>query len=126
MDLKVTNPLLKFNLRHIQHDTESMSLQFQADIDFEQFESFADVFIQAIDSRLIEKHWGADRHQWLINFEGCYISFNYEFYGDYCWLSVEQTSDVETLRFLSGLIQNGIVEPLTEISQTDVENANER
>nr|WP_279387027.1 DUF3630 family protein [Parashewanella spongiae] len=109
----------------MQLDTESMNLQFQADIDFEQFDLFADVFIQSIDCRLIEKHWGADRHQWLINFEGCYISLNYEFYGDCCWLSVEQASDMETLRFLSGLIQNAIVEPLAETSPPDAESANE-
>ncbi|NRD75632.1 DUF3630 family protein [Shewanella sp. VB17] len=83
---------------------ESNSLSIQAKIDFEAFELFAEPLAVAIDAKVIERQWGADRYQWLLEFEGTYIQLNYEFYGDVCWLSVEQNDDFEVLEFLANLL----------------------
>ena len=75
----------------------------QADIDFEQFDQFAEPFAKAIDCRVVEKQWGADRHQWLLEFEGSHIQLHYEFYGDICWLSTDREDEFDVLVSLAEL-----------------------
>ncbi len=91
-------------------DPQAKALSIVADIQFEQFESFAKPLIQSIDCRIIERHWGADRHQWLLDFEGTQLQLNYEFYGDICWLSVEREDDVEVLEYLAKLLNKSLLE----------------
>ncbi|QFU24723.1 DUF3630 family protein [Shewanella eurypsychrophilus] len=86
-------------------DAGSNSLSIQADIDFEQFHVFAEPLVTATDCRVIERHDGADRHQWLLMFEGTHIQLNYEFYGDICWFSVERADDFEVLEYLASLLR---------------------
>ncbi|ACA84697.1 DUF3630 family protein [Shewanella woodyi] len=92
-------------LQSISLDPTSKSLSIVADIDFEAFELFAEPLSRAIDARVIERQWGADRHQWLLDFEGTQIQLNYEFYGDICWLSVERDDEFEVLEFLASLLE---------------------
>lgn len=92
-------------LQSISLDPTSKSLSIVADIDFEAFELFAEPLSKAIDARVIERQWGADRHQWLLDFEGTQIQLNYEFYGDICWLSVERDDEFEVLEFLASLLE---------------------
>lgn len=92
-------------LHAIKLDRETLSLSVLADVDFEQFEQFALPFINAIDCRLIEKQWGADRHQWLLEFESSQLQLHYEFYGDICWLSTEREDEFEVLIYLAGLMK---------------------
>lgn len=86
-------------------DRESKSLSISDDISFDRFEGFAEPLAQALDCRVIERHWGADRHQWLLEFEGTLLQLNYEFYGDICWLSVERDDDFEVLEYLATLLE---------------------
>jgi hypothetical protein len=86
-------------------DRESKSLSISDDISFDRFEDFAEPLAQALDCRVIERHWGADRHQWLLEFEGTLLQLNYEFYGDICWLSVERDDDFEVLEYLATLLE---------------------
>ncbi|WP_394205612.1 DUF3630 family protein [Shewanella waksmanii] len=86
-------------------DNAAKSLSIVSNINFDQFEQFAQPLAAAIDCRIIEKHWGADRHQWLLEFEGTILELNYEFYGDICWLSVENPADVEVLAYLQTLLR---------------------
>lgn len=92
------------SLHSVQLDFKSKNVSFIADIEFEQFDAFAESFAALIDSRIIQRHWGADRHQWLLEFEGCFFTLNYEFYADVCWLHVEHENDWETLEYLASLI----------------------
>ncbi|WP_299798340.1 DUF3630 family protein [uncultured Shewanella sp.] len=92
-------------LDSLQLNRECRSLSIQADIDFEQFERFAESLAKATDSRVLDKQWGADRHQWLLEFEGTHMQLNYEFYGDICWLSVESDNEFEVLQYLAGLLE---------------------
>ena len=86
-------------------DRESKSLSISDDISFDQFERFAEPLAEALDCRVIERHWGADRHQWLLEFEGTLLQLHYEFYGDICWLSVERDDDFEVLEYLATLLE---------------------
>ena len=86
-------------------DRESKSLSISDDISFDRFERFAEPLAEALDCRVIERHWGADRHQWLLEFEGTLLQLHYEFYGDICWLSVERDGDFEVLEYLATLLE---------------------
>ncbi|WP_248278724.1 DUF3630 family protein [Shewanella sp. DNRA4] len=91
-------------LNAIQLDSAALSLSVSGDIDFDHFEAFAEPLAQALDCRVRERQWGADRHQWLLEFEGTPLCLNYEFYGNICWLSVEREADVEVLEYLATLL----------------------
>ncbi|ASJ98528.1 hypothetical protein CFF01_01285 [Shewanella marisflavi] len=90
----------------ISVDPQAKSLSIVAEIDFDRFELFAEALVKALDCRVIERHWGADRHQWLLDFEGSLLQLNYEFYGDVCWLSVERDDEVEVLVYLATLLES--------------------
>ena len=92
------------SIHSIKLDQEGQTVSFVTDIEFEQFNDFAESFVKLIDSRIIQRHWGADRHQWQLEFEGCFFTLNYEFYADVCWLYVEHEKDWETLEYLASLI----------------------
>ena len=91
-------------LRSVQLDKKSLSILISAEIDFEQFEAFAEPLALAIDCDIRERQWGADRHQWLLNFEGSQLWLNYEFYGDICWISTEVEADLDVLEYIITLL----------------------
>ena len=92
-------------IHSVKRDPTNLAVSFVTDIEFDQFEHFANSFCQHIDCRIIQRHWGADRHQWQLEFEGCLLTLNYEFYANVCWLNVEHDHDWETLEYLTTLIQ---------------------
>ncbi|MCL1059731.1 DUF3630 family protein [Shewanella gelidimarina] len=96
-------------LNAITLDRQTLSLSVQADIDFELFAQFAEPFAAAIDCRVVERQWGADRHQWLLEFEGTHLQLHYEFYGDICWLSTEREDEFDVLVYLAELMQSYLV-----------------
>ncbi|MCH1931430.1 DUF3630 family protein [Shewanella sp. A25] len=93
-------------LQAIHLDKNALSLSVSADIDFDHFEAFAEPLAKALDCRVRERQWGADRHQWLLEFEGCLLWLNFEFYGNICWLSVERETDFEVLEYLASLLKS--------------------
>ena len=98
----MTSPL---SYHSIRLEPKNLSVSFGADIEFEQFDDFATPLAQSLDCRITQRHWGADRHQWQLEFEGCFFTLNYEFYSDVCWLHVEQQKDWETLEYLASLMK---------------------
>ncbi|MCH4295350.1 DUF3630 family protein [Shewanella sp. 3B26] len=92
------------NIQHISLDKEAISLAVRGDIDFDRFDEFAEPLAAALDCRVLERQWGADRHQWLLDFEGCRLWLNFEFYGDVAWLASDREEDLEVLAFLAGLL----------------------
>ena len=104
-----TNVLNSVKLMEARLDSEALSILISADIDFEHFEAFAAPLVAALDCEVRERQWGADRHQWLLNFEGSQLWLNYEFYGDICWIATETKADVEVLEYLMTLIRPLVV-----------------
>lgn len=92
-------------LASVQLDPMSKSLSIQAHIDFDDFALFAESLATAIDAKILARQWGADRHQWLLEFEDTLLQLNYEFYGDICWLSVDRNDEFEVLEFLASLLE---------------------
>lgn len=92
-------------LHAVQLDPAARSLSIRADVDFENFDAFAETLATALDCTVLEKQWGADRHQWLLEFEGSHIQLHYEFYGDICWLSAQREDEFDVLVYLAGLMK---------------------
>ncbi|QIR15809.1 DUF3630 family protein [Shewanella aestuarii] len=92
-------------------DKDNLSLLICAKVDFEQFEQFAEPLAQALDCQIRERQWGADRHQWLLDFEGSQLWLHYEFYGDICWLSTERADEFDVLVYLQTLLKPLILDP---------------
>jgi hypothetical protein len=89
----------------VQLNQQALSLHIEADIDFDAFDAFAEPLALALDCQVRERQWGADRHQWLLDFEGSPLWLNYEFYGDICWLSTQNDAEFDVLQYLAGLLQ---------------------
>ncbi|WP_228729899.1 DUF3630 family protein [Shewanella avicenniae] len=87
-------------------DRHNVSLSMSADIDFDAFDSLAGALVQALDLRVLEKSWGADRHQWLVEFEGTRLWLNFELYSRCCWLNSDNVADVEVLEYLQSLLSS--------------------
>lgn len=90
----------------ISLDKNALSLSITADLDFERFADFAEPLVAALDCTVRERQWGADRHQWLLEFEGTQLWLNYEFYGNICWLSAEREADFDVLEYLATLLKS--------------------
>jgi hypothetical protein len=87
-----------------QLDPQALSIVIKAEVDFEQFERFAEPLAAVLDCDIRDRQWGADRHQWLLNFEGSPLWLNYEFYGDICWISTDNAKELDVLAFLLTLL----------------------
>lgn len=96
--------LSRLSITALKLDPEALSLALSAAIDFERFADFAEPLSQALDSSIIERQWGADRHQWLLEFEGSQIWLHYEFYGGSCWLATLRPTDFDVLEYLATLL----------------------
>lgn len=104
--MKLPSTHLKaMSLDTISLDKSALSLAVSADIDFDCFADFAEPLAAALDCTVRERQWGADRHQWLLEFEGSQLWLNYEFYGNICWISTEREADFEVLEYLATLLQ---------------------
>jgi len=79
------------------------TLMFALTCDFEQFPQLAMQLCQRLDLQVRERNWGADRHQWLVEFEGTLLWLQFEFYSGSCWLSCQQPQDFEVLQYLKKL-----------------------
>lgn len=86
-------------------DRTNVSLSMSADIDFDAFDELATALCAAMDLRVLERQWGADRHQWLVEFEGSRLWLNFELYGRCCWLNSENLADVDVLQYLQSLLE---------------------
>lgn len=98
----------------IELDKNALSLAINADIDFDHFDAFAEPLAAALDCTVRERQWGADRHQWLLDFEGCQLWLHFEFYGDICWICVDRADDLEVLAYLATLLASHLPDSPTD------------
>ncbi len=93
----------------VKLDENIASLLIEVDVDFDQFDDFGESLAQLLDCRVVEKQWGADRHQWRLMFEGTGLSLDYEFYGGICWIKADTPDDFEVVSYLAGLLRNSLL-----------------
>ncbi len=53
--------------QNLSLDPEHKTLSMTAGVEFEAFDSFAEPLCRALDAKVLERQWGADRHQWLLD-----------------------------------------------------------
>lgn len=66
---------------------------------WDNFPALAEALLQGWELRLQGKEWGADRHSWLLEFEGSQLRLEYEHHGG-CWLAAVQPADREVVLWL--------------------------
>lgn len=69
-------------------------------LDWDSFPALADALLQEWELVVIEREWGADRHSWLLEFEGSRLRLEYEHYSG-CWLTTVHPADQEVLFWLA-------------------------
>ncbi|OCW46688.1 hypothetical protein A6763_01600 [Aeromonas caviae] len=69
-------------------------------LDWDSFPTLAEVLLQEWELAALEREWGADRHSWLLEFEGSRFRLEYEHYSG-CWLAAVQPDDAEALLWLA-------------------------
>ncbi len=51
------------------------------------------IFTQLPDVNVIEKQLGADRETYRLNIEGNYLTLNFDYYSQSCWIEPESEGD---------------------------------
>ncbi|MFQ6371915.1 DUF3630 family protein [Shewanella sp. YIC-542] len=87
----------------VRLDRQAQTLFFSVTCDFEQFPQLAARLCQCLDLQVVAQEWGADRHQWLVEFEGTRLWLHFESYSTSCWLSCQQPQDMDVLQYLQTL-----------------------
>ncbi|WP_339013058.1 DUF3630 family protein [Aeromonas popoffii] len=81
-------------------DTESAVLMLDCPgLCWDTFPALAEALLQDWELRLLDREWGADRHGWLLEFEGSQLRLEYEHHSG-CWLTAVQPVDREVLFWL--------------------------
>ena len=69
-------------------------------LDWDNFPANAESLLVEWELSEIEREWGADRHSWLLEFEGSRLRLEYEHYSG-CWLTAAHPADQEVLLWLA-------------------------
>ncbi|HHQ4786226.1 DUF3630 family protein [Aeromonas hydrophila] len=89
------------NWRIVQTDREAGVVTLVNPVlDWDSFPTLAEALLQEWELVALERECGADRHSWLLEFEGSRIRLEYEHYSG-CWLAAEQPADAEVLLWLA-------------------------
>lgn len=92
-------------LRTVQLDVPTKTLTFTGIIDHDNIKDLGAQFAAIIDANPVSHQWGADRHQWTLEFEGSRLCLNYEFYGDVFWLNSEDADEFEVIGYIHQLLE---------------------
>ncbi|MBP4041996.1 MULTISPECIES: DUF3630 family protein [Aeromonas] len=69
-------------------------------LDWDSFPVLAEALLQEWELVALEREWGADRHGWLLEFEGSRLRLEFEHHSG-CWLAAVQPADIEALLWLA-------------------------
>ena len=88
------------NWRVTQIDTESAVLMLACPaLCWDNFPLLAEALLQEWELGVLEREWGADRHSWLLEFEGSQLRVEYEHHSG-CWLAAVHQADREVVLWL--------------------------
>ncbi|GLS82116.1 DUF3630 family protein [Paraferrimonas haliotis] len=73
--------------------------------DFDGFDDFAQRLLAALDIRIVSKAFGADRHQWQLEFEGTELTLHFELYSGSIWFELKDSSEPQLLSYFATIIQ---------------------
>ena len=88
------------NWRVTQVDAESAVLLLTCPgLCWDNFPALAEAVLQEWELDVLEREWGADRHSWLLAFEGSQLRLEFDHHGG-CWLEALRPSDREVVLWL--------------------------
>ena len=89
------------NWRVMQTDREAgVVLLACPGLDWDSFPALAEALVEGWELIPLEQDAGADRHSWLLEFEGSQFRLEYEHYSG-CWLEAVCPADREALLWLA-------------------------
>lgn len=68
-------------------------------LDWDSFPALAKELVEGWELIPLEQEWGADRHSWLLEFEGSRLRLEYEQHSG-CWLEATHPDDREVVLWL--------------------------
>lgn len=85
-----------------EHQPSSQALLLDNPVlSFENFNAHALALVAEIGARECERHWGADRHAWVVEFEGCHLMLEFEDYTNSAWFAPIKEQDKNVLVLLA-------------------------
>ena len=88
------------NWRVTQVDAESAVLLLTCPgLCWDNFPALAEALVEEWELAALEREWGADRHSWLLAFEGSQLRLEFDHHGG-CWLEALRPSDREVVLWL--------------------------
>ncbi|MFB2862951.1 DUF3630 family protein [Aeromonas sp. MdU4] len=89
---------MSWQIRQIDNEIGMVTLDCPA-LDWDSFPALAGELLQEWELTLLERDVGADRHSWVLEFEGSQLRLEFEHYSG-CWLEAVRPEDKETLLWL--------------------------
>ncbi len=86
-------------------DLQARTLLLALDTDWDHFEEDIQPWLTRLELTVHSQDSGADRHQWLVSFEGTGLRLEFEGLGASTWLAADSDEGLEVLQFLHGWLQ---------------------
>ncbi|MGL5326350.1 MAG: DUF3630 family protein [Aeromonas sp.] len=90
---------MSWQIKQIDSEAGVVTLDCPA-LDWDMFPALAKALLQEWELVVLERECGADRHSWLLEFEGSWLRLEYEHYSG-CWLTAVHPADREVLFWLA-------------------------
>ena len=90
---------MNWHIAQIDRDAGVVTLVNPA-LDWDSFPTLAEALLQESELVALERECGADRHSWLLEFEGSQLRLEFEHHSG-CWLAAVQPADIEALLWLA-------------------------
>ncbi|MFB2829539.1 DUF3630 family protein [Aeromonas jandaei] len=90
---------MRWQIKQIDSDAGVVMLACPA-LDWDTFPALAGALLQAWELHPLGRDVGADRHSWLLEFEGSQFRLEFEHYSG-CWLEAVRPEDREALLWLA-------------------------
>ncbi|SIR30567.1 Protein of unknown function [Aeromonas sp. RU39B] len=84
-----------------QDETSGALLLTCSGLGLDSFPTLAPDLLEAWEMTLQEQELAADRHCWVVDFEGSKLLLQYEHYGDVCWIEACHQDDRPVLAWLA-------------------------
>ena len=89
---------MSWQIKQVDNEAGVVTLDCPA-LDWDTFPVLAQALLQEWELLPFEQDVGADRHSWLLAFEGSQFRLEYEHYSG-CWLAAVQPADREVVTWL--------------------------
>ncbi|MGL6150927.1 MAG: DUF3630 family protein [Aeromonas sobria] len=90
---------MSWQIKQVDNEAGVVTLDCSV-LDWDTFPLLAQALLREWELQLFKQDVGADRHSWLLEFEGSQFRLEYEHYSG-CWLEAVRPADREVLLWLA-------------------------